>query len=255
MRWNDDRARARRAKSVQMLAVLTLILVVRSAGAQAQPAEQKAAVNSYQTLYLGNLTAQDDARDIVTDLRNMLPKARIYLVSSQKAISIHGSAEDIQLAQKILSDIDRKQKIYRLTYSITEMDGDKQMGTKRYAVVVAEGGEKTYLKLGNRVPLVTGWTKEGEPTQSSQVQYLDVGLNLEASLEGFSDGLKLRTKIEQSNIADERSGIGAQDPVIHQTTLEGTSTLVPGKPLVVGTITIPGSTRQQEIEVVSEPVS
>jgi hypothetical protein len=58
----------------------------------------------------------------------------------------------------------------------------------------------------------------------------------------------------QSGIAEERSGIGTQDPIIRQTTLEGTSTLVQGKPLVLGSLDVPGSTRHQEVEVVSELV-
>jgi hypothetical protein len=48
--------------------------------------------------------------------------------------------------------------------------------------------------------------------------------------------------------------VGTQDPVIRQTTLEGTSTLVLGKPLVLGSLDIPGSTRHQEVEVFSELV-
>ncbi len=43
-------------------------------------------------------------------------------------------------------------------------------------------------------------------------------------------------------------------PIIRQTTLEGTSTLVQGKSLVLGSLDVPGSTRQQEVEVVSELV-
>jgi len=66
--------------------------------------------------------------------------------------------------------------------------------------------------------------------------------------------LRLHTKVEQSKVADEKSTVGIQDPVIRQTTLDATSTLAPGKPVVLGTIDVPGSTRKQEIEVVSELV-
>jgi type II secretory pathway component GspD/PulD (secretin) len=241
------------SRSVQTFAFLALILLLRSASAQEQQSTPKSGSNIYQTLYLGSLTQHNDANDIVTDLRNMLPKSKVYFVPSQNAVSVLGTPEDIQLAQKILSDIDRAKKAYRLTYSITETDGGKQLGMKRYALVVASGGE-TMLKQGTKVPVVTGWTNDGTPSQNSQVQYLDVGLNIDASLEGYSDGLRLRTKIEQSSVGDEKSGIGTTDPVIRQTTLEGTSTLVQGKPLVVGAMDVPGSTRRQEIEVVSELV-
>ena len=59
-------------------------------------------------------------------------------------------------------------------------------------------------------------------------------------------------QIEQSSASEEKSGIGSQDPVIHQTVLEGTSSLTPGKPLILGSLDIPGSTKHQEVEVVFE---
>ncbi len=52
----------------------------------------------------------------------------------------------------------------------------------------------------------------------------------------------------------KRSPASDAGPVIRQTTLEGTSTLVQGKPLVLGSLDVPGSTRHQEVEVVSELV-
>lgn len=237
---------------------LTLTLFAPSAGAQAQPAdakagESKAGSEAYQTLYLTNLTQQNDANDIQTDLRNMLPKAKLYYVPSQGAISIRATPEDILLAQKILSDLDRTKKIYRLTYTITETDGGKRISAQHFSLVVVSGG-KTELKQGRKVPVSTGTTATGTSTQHSDVQYLDVGLNIEASLDAYLEGVRLRTKVEQSSVAEEKSGVGLQDPVVNQTMLEGTSTLVQGKPLVLGSFDVPGSTRHEEVEVVSELV-
>ncbi len=144
-------------------------------------------------------------------------------------------------------------RVYRLTYTITEMDGSKAIGTQHVALVVATGG-KTTMKQGRRVPIVAGGVDAGGSTANSQVQYVDVGLNIEASVGGSAEGLQLRSKVEQSSMADEKSGIGAQDPVIRQTRLEGVSTLAPGKPMVLGSLDIPGTTQHEEIEVVSELV-
>ncbi|QNI31285.1 hypothetical protein H7849_19655 [Alloacidobacterium dinghuense] len=228
------------------------------AGAQTQTtasnsAETQKSGEIYKTLYLTGTTKDSGAVDVVTDLRNMLPNARLYYVPSQNAISMRGSAEDLQLAQKILADTDRKPKTYRLTYTITEMDGGQQTGTRHVALVVVSGG-KTVFKQGNKVPIVTGVLNEGSSNPNSQVQYLDVGLNIDAALEESPDGLKLRSKIEQSRVAEEKSAAGLPDPVVRQTTLEGTSTLTQGKPVVLGSIDIPETTRRQQIEIVSEPV-
>jgi hypothetical protein len=223
-----------------------------TAVAQEQTADAKAGPEIYQTLYLSNLTQQNDANDLVTDLRNMLPKAKTYYVPSQSAISMRGSAEDIALAQKILSDLDKTKKIYRLTYSMTERDGGKTIGVQHFSIIVASGS-RTDFKQGSRVPVAVK-ADSSSGGSSSDIVYLDVGLEIEASLDGYLDGVRLRTKLVQSAIAEDKSGVGTQDPVIRQTTFEGTSTLVQGKPLVLGSLDVPGSTRRQEVEVVSELV-
>jgi hypothetical protein len=213
----------------------------------------KSSTEAYQSFYLTNLTQPNEANDAVTDLRNMFPRSRMYYVASQGVISMRGSAEDIGLAKKVLADLDRTRKIYRVTYTITETDGGKQTGTQQVALIVAVGG-KTDVKQGSRVPIVTGAVDAGSAAPNSQVQYVDVGLSIEASLEGNADGLSLRSRVEQSSVAEEKSGIGTQDPVILQTKLEGVSTLAQGKPMVLGSLDVPGSTRREEIAVVSEPV-
>jgi type II secretory pathway component GspD/PulD (secretin) len=224
-----------------------------SAVAQTEAAGSKTSPEIYQTLYLTNLTQQNEAYELVSDLRNMLPKDKLVYVPSQSAISIRGSAEDIALAQKILSELDKTKKIYRLTYTMTERDDGKTIGVQHFSIIVASGS-KTDLKLGSRVPIAAAARSSSAGSSSSEVQYLDVGQEIEASLDGYLDGVRLRTKVVQSSIAEDKSGVGTQDPVIRQTTLEGTSTLVQGKPLVLGSLDVPGSTRHQEVEVVSELV-
>lgn len=256
----DDAAR-RALRSTPMLVpmfaalALAQMLIGSVTPAQAQaadskPCETKPNPETYQTIYLTNITQQNDANEVVSDLRNMITKARIYIAPSQNAISIHGTAEDIALAQKIVADLDRARKVYRLTYTIAETDGGKRIGAQRYSLL-AVLGDRTVLKQGSRVPIVTGTTDSETP--GTQVQYTDVGLHIEATVDGRGDGLRLRTKVEQSSLSDEKPGVG-QDPVLHQTMLDGEATLVPGKPLLLGSLDIPGNTHRQEIEVVAEVV-
>jgi hypothetical protein len=224
-----------------------------SALAQPQAVDAKSTRDIYQTLYLSNLTQATDANDLIGDLRNMLPSSKMIYVPSQGAISFKGSLEDIALAQKILADLDKTKKIYRLTYTITERDGAKTIGVQHFSIIVASGS-RTDFKQGSRVPIAIGGRISGSSTSNPEVQYLDLGQEIEASLDGYLDGVRLRTKVVQSSIAEDKSGVGTQDPVIRQTTLEGTSTLIQGKPLVLGSLDIPGSTRHQEVEVLSELV-
>jgi hypothetical protein len=94
----------------------------------------------------------------------------------------------------------------------------------------------------------------GSTTDGSSVQYLDIGLNFDATMSENSNGAMLRAKVEQTNVAEERSGVGPQDPVVRQTILESTSFLQAGKPLVLGSMDIPGSTRHLDVDVVMEPI-
>ena len=228
-------------------------LPAQSAATETKPSEPQPP-EAYQTFYLSNVTQQADANDISTVLRNMIPKAHIYYVVSQNAISVRGRSEDLQLAQEILSDVDRARMAYRLTYSIHEMENGKSLATRRVSLVVLSGG-RTVLKQGSRVPIVTGSFDTDSRKSNTQVQYQDVGLHIEASLESSSEGVRLRTHVEQSSVADDKPVASAQDPVILQTAFEGVSSLVAGKPLVLGTMDVPGTSRQEVIEVVAEPVS
>jgi hypothetical protein len=237
----------------QSILGITLALACNGISALAQPraADAKTAPDIYQTFYLTNLTQQNDANELVTDLRNMLPNAKLYYVPSQSAFSIRASAEDMALAQKILADLDKTKKIYRLTYTMTEKDGGKTLGVQHFSIIVASGS-RTDFKQGSRVPISVA--TNAAPGSNTEITYIDIGQEIEASLDGYLDGVRLRTKVVQSSVAEDKSGVGTQDPVIRQTTFEGTSTLVQGKPLVLGSLDIPGSTRHQEVEVVSELV-
>jgi type II secretory pathway component GspD/PulD (secretin) len=238
--------------------LVSLLLMVPSAALLAQSNDTKPSesgpLEKYQTIYLSNAVQQGDMNDILTDLRNMIPRARVYGDSPQKAISIHGTAEEVELAQKIVADLDRSRKTYRLAFTITETDGGKRTSAQSFALV-ATSGEKAIFKQGSRVPIVTGMYDTGSSNSNSQVQYQDVGLSLEATVDTFPNGLRLNSKVEQSAVSEEKSGVGPQDPVVRQNVLNGTSTLALGKPLVLGSIDIPGSTRRQEIEVLAEPVN
>jgi type II secretory pathway component GspD/PulD (secretin) len=199
---------------------------------------------------LTNATQRNEFNDVQTDLRNMLPMAKIYGVLSQKAISIRGSAEDLAEAQKMIEQLDRPRKVYRLTYTITALDGGKRTGAEHFSLVVA-GGERAVLKQGNRVPIITGRQDADAAKQGEQVQYVDVGLSIVASL----DGERLETKVERTGLAEESARVvHTPDPVIQQSVLEGVLNVTPGKAVVLGSFDIPGSTRHEEVEVISELV-
>lgn len=203
---------------------------------------------AYKILYLTNPTQQTDLTDIQANMRNMLPRAKIYGATSQNAICIRATPEDIQTAQRILSELDRPRKVYRLTYTITDLEGGKRGNSRQYSLVVIQG-EKADIVQGIKVPIVTA-AYQTDGKESTTIQYIDIGLHIDATI----DGVRLRTRVEQSSIAEEKSASVTQDPIIRQTVLNGTAILPQGKPLVLGSLDIPGATRRQEVEVAAETV-
>ena len=204
-----------------------------------------------QTFHLANVNQVPEADQIVTAMRNFLdPADKVYYVPSQNAIVVRGTPEQLKLTRRLLDDLDRPKKTYRLTFTTDELDGDKVIGTQHFQIVVVSGG-RTTTKVGSKIPVVTGSFDQAKGAEN-QFTYLDIGLNVDASLDESSEGLRLRTKVERLSVAEERSSVGVGDPIIRQAQLEGTANLVPGKALVLGSLDIPGSTRHVNMSVVAE---
>ena len=224
------------------------------AAPRSQSTERAPSTDPMKTFYLKNTTQLNDPNEIQTGLRLMLePRTKIYLVQSQNAIVIRGTPDQFVLAQQLLDEIDRPKGTYRLTYTINESEAGKRIGAQHFALVLVPG-QRTTLKQGSKVPIVTGSYEAGTASQNQQVTYLDIGMNFDATLNVVGQTVTLRSKVEQSSVAPEKSGFGSQDPVVRQSVLEGTAVLALGKTLVLGSLDTPGSTRHLDVEVVLELV-
>ena len=244
---------APRFAAAAALCTLAFMMLAPHAGAQtnaagsqpceARPAPPPPVPETVQTIFLSNVTGQNDLNDISTDLRNVLPKARIFPDQGQNAITLRATEEDLAIAQKLVAELDLPRKVYRLTYTISDFEGGKRTGSQHF-VILAVAGERTIFKQGSRVPIVIGTVEKETTAQSSEIQYLDVGLSIDATVAGSPENLILRSKIEQSSLGGEKSAVVAPDPVVRQTVLQGSTELTEKKP--------PGTARHQEIEVVAE---
>jgi type II secretory pathway component GspD/PulD (secretin) len=209
-------------------------------------------VESTHMIYLNNVTSQNDSNEIMVALRNMLyPGMKLYLVASQNAIAIEGPPDQVALAGKIVKDLDRTHKTYRLTYTFTETDSGKRIGVEHYSVVAVDG-QRTSLKQGSKVPVVTGQYDDGKNGAQEQFTYLDIGINIDSTIDQLANGLRLKSKVEQSSVAATQAILGAQEPIIRQSVLEGNFNITLGKPLALGQIDVPASTRHLDVEVVAE---
>lgn len=258
MRRNDDGNGHRQARFVLPLVVLTLGTLLTGRAAMAQTDAEQAAhtetgapQSTYETVYLNHATDTRQAEEIVTVLRNMLQRAQIVFVASEGAIAMRGTPEDLETAHKFLAELDRPSQTWKLTYTVTGAEGGSSAASRGHVLTVASG-RSAELKEGKRVPLVTGGPPRGASEAGTQVQYVDIGLAINADVDGGGDALRVRTRIEQTAIADEKSGLGAQDPVVSQAVLDNTVILVPGKPTVLGSLEMAGAGQRQQVSVVAE---
>src|SRR5438874_2679658 len=141
------------ALGTTLASVLCLSTAAQSTAAQRSEAGQAEAQvaacsnltnETFRTLYLHHMTQINEANEIYTAIRNMLPPhVRSFFVPSQMAIEICGLPENIVSAEKIIKDLDRPKKSYRITYTVTEMDGSRRVVTQHFSLIVAPGQNST----------------------------------------------------------------------------------------------------------------
>ncbi len=213
-----------------------------------------------KTIYLTNVSSQNDANEIMVAVRNMAdPGVRIYLVASQNAMVVNTYPEELARIEALVRSLDRPHKTYRLTYTITELDAGKPIGTQHISMVVVDG-QRASVKQGDKIPVATGSYSTGEANTTgglgmqTQFTYLDIGLNFDATLNSLDSGAMLKTKVEQSSLGQPSTIAGVTEPVVRQTVFEGNTFLTLGKPLMIGSIDVPNSTHHFDIAVVVDPI-
>ena len=221
---------------------------------QAQESPEKGDTQRMQTIYLANVSSANEANEIITGIRvTEDPTFRIYLDPTLNAVIVRGTPGQIAEAEKIIADLDKPKKSYRVTYTVTDSDGGKRIGVQHFNVVATSGG-RTVLKQGSKVPILTGSYAQEKNSQETQYTYLDIGLNFDITVEDIGTGVRLKSKVEQSSILESKTLAGIEDPIIRQTVIESTSMTPLGKPQVLGSLDVPGSTRHLDVEVMVDLV-
>jgi len=145
---------------------------------------------------------------------------------------------------------------YRLTYTLTVTEAGKQVGVQHFTMTVSAPTNRGTVKMGEKVPVVTGnYGPDGKAGVETQFTYLDVGINIDASVSEDASGVELTSKVEQSSVAPAPAKIAeVNEPIIRQMVLSNTSLLVPGKRATLGSLDIPDTTRHVDIDVTAEVV-
>ena len=268
-----------RRTGARSLMVLAIALVPVGLAAKAQSADAKTydsdcsklATHSEQsdcarqraqtkTIYLQNVTSQNDANEIMVAVRNSFdPGLKIYLLANQNALVITTYPEEFAKVEALVRILDRPRKTYRVTYTLTELDAGKTVSTQHFSMLLGDG-DYTSMKEGNKIPIATGTYANGvaatSPSSEIQTQftYLDVGMNFNTSITVTGNTVLLKSKVEDSSLDQPVTIAGVTEPVVRQSVLDGTSVLTLDKPFMLGTIDIPNTARHMDIAVLIEQI-
>ncbi len=135
---------------------------------------------------------------------------------------------------------------YRLTYTLTDMDGEKRIGAQHYQLVLDADAESASVDLRASVPVRLG------SENSTQYTRQDTGLRIYAHLRQFANGMELDTNIHQTAFAEGAHGQTSPNgmpPITRQAELNTKALLTENKSVTIGELDIPGSTHRMEVQV------
>lgn len=137
---------------------------------------------------------------------------------------------------------------YRLDFAFNELADGKIINTRRYSMNLT-AGESNEIKIGTRVPVASASSLN---SAGVQYQYLDVGTNIDAQLREHGDEwvLVVRSEVSNFDTSSQSEHVTALSlPIIRQIKLSGSTLLVLGKPILIGSMDDPNSKRQFQLEV------
>ena len=137
---------------------------------------------------------------------------------------------------------------YRLDFSFNELADGKIVNSRHYSLDLT-AGESNEIKIGTRVPVATASSPDANAPV--QWQYIDVGTNIWAQLREHGEEwvLVVRSEISNLDTSSEAEHSARLTPVVRQIKISGSTLLVVGKPISIGSMDDPNSKRQFQLEV------
>jgi hypothetical protein len=236
--------------------MLLLVLTIPILKAQQTPVLAPASGHVVKTLYLPSPSSPGEMQDLQNAFRTIVELVRISPLPSQNAIVVRGTPEQITQAEKILADMDQARPrvaTYRLDFLLTEFESGKKVNARSYQLVVHSNGTREAARVGSRVPIVTGGT--GSPAPLQQIQYMDIGVNIDCKLEGPEDNLVLGGNVEVSGITAPAGGDATHgNPVVRQSRVSFSSGVTAGKQTTIANLDEVDGPRRMQIDVTATKV-
>lgn len=131
---------------------------------------------------------------------------------------------------------------YKVELNIADA-GDAAAKSRHYTLRV-EGSQKATFKAGSRIPVATS---SGAPGGNPGYTYLDVGVNIECTINEVGGKLTMFGILDLSSVLPHE-GAPQANPTVGQTQLRLQTTLDPGKPTLLASIDDPGTMRRLQVE-------
>jgi hypothetical protein len=154
-----------------------------------------------------------------------------------------GSSLSAQEEPKPAPKPEPKANWYKIELTLNEFQDSKKTNTRSYTMEAEEGGPRAVVKLGDRVPVVTGGPARAEEEKllNVQFQYLDVGLSISSSVRELQGRIGLTVSIDQSSIVmpTEPMRVAPNQPIITQLKMDNTAFMTLGKPTLIASVDDP----------------
>jgi hypothetical protein len=153
------------------------------------------------------------------------------------------------VAQEAPAPADTPKHCYELNYVLRELDGTKLINQRDFMLTTfaesSRAADWTKLRIGNRIPV------RGE--KDKDVNYIDVGVNIDNHLRELANALFLEVRADISSVATDSAG-SANAPTLRQVRGNVAATISPGKPSVVFSADDPTSQHRFELQVTAKLV-
>jgi hypothetical protein len=143
---------------------------------------------------------------------------------------------------------------YKVDLLLSEMEDGKRLNTRSYSMLI-QSDDTGRIRQGNRVPINVGNIAPPSSSNMSayavtQIQYTDVGMNIDCRLNEREQRVLLNTTVEISSVAPEQGTSAAlSNPVIRQARYQIPAIVQPGKQTVLTSVDEFDSKKRMQIEV------
>lgn len=140
----------------------------------------------------------------------------------------------------------KRVSLYRLNFVFREVEDGKRINERNYSLLLEGDTFMSSLRIGDRVPI---------RTDDKNLQYADVGFNLDCRLAEKGSLLEIDTVIEFSNVASPGALSNVPStPTLRQMKYHVYTLLVAGKPTLILSADQVDSKHRLEIEVVASKI-